>query len=682
MAIDYTADPQAAAERCAQASPATPVLIFAGAGISVEYPAAIPGVWWMLHSTLQYTLPELPTLPTNPTPGQQFAHKQAADALNQEREYIHGVMAEIYYEILCDLLEPDQDVMHVWEALRFWIEAPELRAFDLRPNLGHLVAVYLAWRSGTPIITTNFDTMFEGAAVQLGLQPLVGCEGSTLPQPVTGSASVAIWKLHGSVDAALFDTILSTLRDLTRLDKSKIVALEKQYHKAGCTPVFLGYSGRDLDLFPYIGQFRFQQAIWIDPGFGNPRAEAQHVLSALPPDQDRRFAAVKAKGSEWAGAVIDQLSGSDVHLMELRRIAAIPTVDRSHEVSAEFEQLLLQHAGRILRPLLPAKDAKRLLIHAFAMNAVGQRQLCIHYCDEYLDRTARDLAADQRLRIRTLLLRAQALHDLARFEESERDAKQAAELAKAKKKPLLHAQACFAIDEALRSQHFPRLSLQDHLLLLQPQSWLTLLRFVLDNWRFKRVIERDPKHPDYWRAACLQLEHSIRLGSIPHGAIERLRLGKLLGWLIFRFWWSDIGNRCLEIGYAAGYGAACRYAERMGFPLAHGASAVFEILKDPTGRTIAHRDRAERLLAQANRASSAADYEELRQRARKEIDATEEEGDRVGDASLVLKALVLRRQADPDFRVPRDRVLQLLSLIQGAGYQAARRRLLRRLCDG
>lgn len=152
-----------------------PMVFFLGAGASAASPSFLPQPWLIQQEAYRCVAPE------------------AADT--SQRELIVNSLPEIYHEVLLEL--GGERTREIWRVLTMWErpeEAPTLARYGLRPNIVHHLVVYLSWKTGTPVITVNFDNMLERAAETLGLRPDARLDAEPRPD------GVAIWKLHGTVE--------------------------------------------------------------------------------------------------------------------------------------------------------------------------------------------------------------------------------------------------------------------------------------------------------------------------------------------------------------------------------------------------------------------------------------------------------------------------------------------------
>jgi hypothetical protein len=135
-----------------------------------------------------------------------FSERLCQFIREKEPDYNLSAAASAFAAIATDL-ETLRGRQYVIEAIGSLVHPPN----HPEPTLGHATAVRLF----PQIITTNFDRLFERAAVQLDLpKPNISTEITDAALP-----SEVIVKLHGSYDAP--DSLVITERDIAMLDKDR-----------------------------------------------------------------------------------------------------------------------------------------------------------------------------------------------------------------------------------------------------------------------------------------------------------------------------------------------------------------------------------------------------------------------------------------------------------------------------
>jgi len=624
------------------ASVADPMVFFLGAGASRPSPAC---------------LPDPPTI-------QRAVLGQVAPA-GASTTQLAGSLPEIYHEILAHLGGPG--ALEIWRCLTFWespTDAPQLAALDLGPNLVHMLTVYLAWRCRTPVVTVNFDQMLERAAERLGLTPRV-----ELGAPTDGR-SVAIWKLHGSV--ADIGSIRTTLQSITASFPRELRAIEREFRRArGC---LIGYSGRDIDFFPFLCQWRAVQPIyWLNLDFTDTAIERF----------SGPFRAIEGVGAEvWARETIDRLPAVDSYAKMLKAELGRP-LPKASVAHAAYADAIESWASQLLGPMFAGQDGRRLLVQALALAAIGRNREAWSVLDRF-SAVPRPAA----LECRAELLRAALAHERSRYLDSRAHARRAKLIARRERLRPQAVEAAIAIDESRRmastarfvqvqGRRSIRAALESGWALLA--MWWHAVRFLPGQIPWRREASSRPDF-DRLRASFAYIEHLVRLGAFAQGLGERLLPGVVVTavsrpyWRVL-MWWSE------RRGYAFGIGNAKKFALRRTAADKRdeevlSAHAVYELLSSPTGLAIDRRDRAEAagkriagLPAGAGRGRLKAERVALL----KEALFWAREAD---NASLVLKAMEGMKIAEPSYSPSRAEVMALLDQVQGPAYEEIRGRLL------
>jgi hypothetical protein len=645
-------------ERCVKVSPDSPLVFFVGSGISTISPSALPSAGEMIAETVEAVAP---------------AHIEG----EEKKHLVTEALPEIYYELLADVV--GNNAIEVWEALRFWKDHPALCGLGLGPNSGHLLLVYLAWLGKVPIITTNFDTLLEEAATKLQLTPVTSIPGDSRGYcQANAQDQVAIWKIHGSVDD--LTSIQTTLRTITAADWGKLSQIREQFERDGADVCLIGYSGRDIDLFPFIADWPLSKRLfWVNKSGFSP----DHMIHQQP----SRFIAVIGLIEDWAKGVIERLEGRDVRI-EILKQNLEHRVRGQDELTVKnvYKKVLREHIHHVLDPLLPSDDPKRLLIHALALRSVGENKRSWSYADRFVSE-AKVRSVEPRLLCRGLLLQASLAHELSHYEDSQYFAETAQQVAKNNGLKAIEAEAIMAADEALRMQHLPRLGFRDWIHFLRLPAWGVFFSFIIHALTLRAKVRQSQElEHDIARARFIYIEHLIRLGAIVQAALLRLFPLPFVVRFAMKRWWHPIELRSYELGYAHGIANARKYAERLEIAprtsLIISAGMLYGLLSARTGSAIGHRDRGEHLAEEARRAKTDKKRTEPQQQAIREFELGYQEAMTAGNASLALKILIDRRHLQKDFRANRAEVEALLNDIQGAGYRRLAADLLDWLCDG
>jgi hypothetical protein len=571
----------------------------------------------------------------------------------QDKQLIAHALPELYHEILLHL--GDGDTREIWRVLSLWETAPELTRHHLGPNLIHLSTVYLAWRSRTPLITVNFDQMLERAAEHLGL------EAWTSFDAVTDDDGVAIWKLHGSIDDP--SSIRTTLQSITASHPEQLAKVRSELGRAqGC---LIGYSGRDIDFFPFLCQWaEAHPVLWINLDFRNTAAERF----------GQPFEILETDALDWAGQVIADLPALDPEALKLKTGLGQPLPDE-RRVHDEYQRLIRVAAERLYRPMFRNKETTRLLVHALALAQIGD----YHRASLWLDRL---LAASPPAQVeaRARLLEASLAHEGSRYLSSARAAGRAEELAAQTGSEELVAQAILSSDEAARMAQSARfVGIESR---LGREMRRAFQRMLAHAWEFRRLRHPGPwqnsARPDYdrVRSSFAYLEHLVRVGAVIQGVLERRRVTRPAIRLL-RPYWRWIERTSHRIGYAHGIGNAKKFMLRSvsGSRRDRDALSAFNIyalVSAATGLAIDRRDRAAVTCRAAMKLGPGPQREQLLTEACRLYDEADRLAANAGNASLQLKVMVGRKQADPSYRPDRDEVESLFDQVEGPAYDRIR----------
>lgn len=211
------------------------MFFFAGAGISRS--SSMPDVQIMLSCTADVFLPD--------------------DITRRHRKKVLYLQPEIIYEAIIRITG-SRECLHLWQALHPGTQ--QIYGLECIPNIAHNFIVTHAAHHNVPIFTTNFDTMFEQAATSLGYEPKVYLPSDAPPNLAkanTGNKQVAICKIHGSIcdETGRYtpERLLTTITEISSINVPWLEMIARLMEKKYIC--FVGYSGRDIDMFPEIKRF-------------------------------------------------------------------------------------------------------------------------------------------------------------------------------------------------------------------------------------------------------------------------------------------------------------------------------------------------------------------------------------------------------------------------------------------
>lgn len=325
------------------------LVFFVGSGVSLQPPACLPGAPALTRLAADLFLPEDPSV---------------ADAV---AEVVSAIQPEVFYEQI-SLFAPDAPARLL-----------EVLGTNRPATLGHLLIALIAARTGGPIITTNFDLLLERAARDLGIKTAVAG-----PFDEFGflEGRLSIWKVHGSIDQlARFGNaaVMTTMARITQPNLGLLEQIAKLAQKRHLC--LIGYSGRDIDLFPYLCQLPNKKApIWIDPAFG---ADAS---------LDRR---ARELGARVVGSTLDNVvrDGAPELLEDLARSGiAVDSLGMPWEPGrkkAEVDSLLLEARERLAR-LFKLRVVEKQLLLTLCLHKIGRHEQASEYLDSWKKSFAQD----------------------------------------------------------------------------------------------------------------------------------------------------------------------------------------------------------------------------------------------------------------------------------------------------
>jgi hypothetical protein len=249
------------------------IVFFAGAGASRDSGAVMPAD--VLRASAKLFLPR----------ESKFSQDRTHVLKARLPAGYEGIQPELFYENLLAVRE-DRGLLGLWRVLSpTWLQT---QGAELAPNANHLALAAYAARTGIPIFTTNFDMLFEAAAIALRLprRTYVAAEPS-LQEPCPGVVRVV--KLHGSIeldDRVNLESLQSTMESITAVDEGFVSAILGAC--VGRTLTFVGYSGCDIDYFPVLSAPSLSpRPFWfVPPNDASTAARARligaRIVSQLP----------------------------------------------------------------------------------------------------------------------------------------------------------------------------------------------------------------------------------------------------------------------------------------------------------------------------------------------------------------------------------------------------------------
>lgn len=235
-----------AVRQLADALRAERVTFFAGAGVSVE--SGLPSVNDIVGRTGRSLLPTY------------WQHSASCGGLERtcagdtpcHFSWLQDIQPEQFYGLLLQVSDRNMRCLELWRALHE--DAQHSSGYTPQPTLIHYAIASYSASAGVPILTVNFDDMFERACRHLGLAYRVFDPDEAPPDVIRGSQHVNICKLHGSVQGPggrfAPEGIRTTMEGITQRSEHWVRFVQRVM--ASTHMAFAGYSGRDIDFYPSI----------------------------------------------------------------------------------------------------------------------------------------------------------------------------------------------------------------------------------------------------------------------------------------------------------------------------------------------------------------------------------------------------------------------------------------------
>lgn len=538
------------------------VVFVLGSGICYE--ADVPSAALFLGATLRAHLFEDDYKQLEEVLGDEVSRRHPTGSKSTPERVLQP---EMMYESLLRL--GAKDCLNVWGILE-----------DFRnPTLAHHLAVAVAHRSNAPIITPNFDLLFETAAHQQELDTQVFTNRPNEPLRSVELGFASIWKVHGSIGAGVAE-LGTTISTISRRSEELVRGLSEL--AVDSTLLISGYSGRDVDLFPeLVRQFKDRPVYWLDESFKTETKYGEH----------ERARAIDA----------------------IRVPAYLSTVGQLYANSRHID---------IPEPTTPPATPLPLALPPRWWDEIDSSLFlseCLHAASEY--REAAEVLADlesavtqssrELQELHYWRLRGRSAHERNQFYLSELSAKRGIKKSRMVKHTSIDDLPAFReLFQCMRAESIRMQFANDPYSRSAPSWWYATRAFLSMTFQTLRLAVRHRAGTDQTRftpSSSLQLaadseriEHSIRYVAFIQGAFDRVGIvGNrwLRRWLVR--WWDVLQERSERVGYAAGIANVEKYRGRLhadhsiSHPelVAEGQS-IFEFLNYSTGQQLIVRDWA------------------------------------------------------------------------------------------
>ncbi|MCK5231761.1 MAG: SIR2 family protein [Desulfobulbaceae bacterium] len=536
------------------------VFFFAGSGIS--YASRLPSAHDVLWHTIKALLPHL---------------------TNHQVNELCSIQPEVFYEVVLSVTGTT-DSLHVWRSLL--PETWKRLAIECKPNLAHIFIVEQSFKNSVPIFTTNFDTMFEMAAEELAI-PYEILLPIHLPK-LTNKSKLSICKLHGSIQdkRGIYtpDSLATTMTAISKINVPWVKQITELMEKAHLC--FVGYSGRDVDLFPHIRDHsrsgKTLPIFWINRFSGcysdnaSKDCHATRIEDLYPEEVFKKIVEIGHLSSNSINihSKIDPTSGNNAHVF------SILSNELALKVSLQDEENIFLHA------LLQVKLSR------FAETLPVFQRLAI------------DAAKSMRpeLMCELLLVLSRLNHEVSRYESCGNYAKQALNRAKAHGKQYLNVEIQARILKCESMRMSIPADIYFHVkqgLMLKIFACYVTFSFLYTKLVIRLKMFQARKRFEKISPSAQQelLEHKIRFWGFLQSRwlikSNRIWFRNLLGRI-----WNQLRRECQLYGYAGGIANTGKYYFRLMPERERGEEArnIFDLMTYSTGKELSIRNLADRAL--------------------------------------------------------------------------------------
>ena len=246
------------------------VFFLTGAGISID--SNMPSVQKLLSKTIEIFLPSY-SLETTKFSDNEVLSKKLKDLINSNDTQLQP---EMFYGTLLRFFNDRRNNLKLWSCL---LEShQDSLGIKIYPNVAHYFLVYYSVMAGVPLLTMNYDTLFEKAFKELKNMGLI-CGHIQIYTPDNQPPSLdnkfsglVLCKLHGTIEDEEgnfnYLSIKTTMSEITKITPEWSDFIRKLC--ISLFPCFAGYSGRDIDYFPIFKSIYNKESnintnlFWVD----------------------------------------------------------------------------------------------------------------------------------------------------------------------------------------------------------------------------------------------------------------------------------------------------------------------------------------------------------------------------------------------------------------------------------
>ena len=199
--------------------------------------------------------------------------------------------------------------------------------------------------------------------------------------------------------------------------------------------LLVGYSGYDIDLYPFLCNWNWDGPIWwLDRAFGEKHLVHSTKKSwdnSHAKDRARSFGLVERPFDNVVDELLDVLASSrDPHyakLCSLHKGIQAEVSAPHNNVDQIRDRLVSDHCRSVVEAVSPnGSDSRRLLALAQALRAKGENRTSMKYVGRFLSAIENDNdACTIHLRSRAMLVKAALEHEFCRYIDSHNSARDA-----------------------------------------------------------------------------------------------------------------------------------------------------------------------------------------------------------------------------------------------------------------
>lgn len=538
------------------------IFFFAGSGIG--YASNLPSAYSVLEHTANAFLP--------------------TDIRESEKKDIcSSIQPEVFYESIIEMTR-SYDCLDIWRSL--YKNEQKSHQVQCEPNLTHLFVVEYSSKNGLPIITTNFDSMFEQACERLNIEYRILLPTDSPPNIDTDELSIC--KVHGSIQDNRGEyspqALWTTMTQITRVNTKWIehlCNLMKQKHLC-----FVGYSGRDIDLFPYIAEFPRKRGakkiIWINRFNGDHSDVASKSCDAI-------------RACVWPGELFESISSGFITRTPPQKQKPINDPGQIETLLNSFEKSLAE------KKLLD--DAEKELLYCGLLAKLGNYRVAHRYAIE-IENTKLSSFSRPTSKHHLLLTCARLSHEISRYESCQKYARHVLTLLRNRNEYDINValQASCLVSEA------HRMSIPNDIYFGKPKKFADFLQvaFVAAHFIVTIITEKTRMHFRKLRYSDLStetqhelIEHRVRFYALIQSVLGSPQRGwSRLAKAFLARRWDGIRDTSYRIGYSAGIANSGKFKYRLS-PVDQTrfeAANIYALTTSATGLELLLRNEADQLL--------------------------------------------------------------------------------------